>query len=146
MQKKICNLCENTHDSEHVKIEYENRFTRCLEHGNKFETYCFNCNLNLCALCEGKHAKHKIIFRKSILINDNEFNRIKNTYNELKETTKEFKIELHKLGNIICNTIKDIENTLDENIKINDNILLLDQFEIYESIKNVTNLYRTKPY
>ena len=140
-KKKMCSLCESIHDRSHVRIEYKDRFIRCRDHGNKFETYCFNCNLNLCPLCEVKHIKHKIIFRKSMLINDTEFNRMKNFYSELKDIYKEFKIELYKIENIICNTIKSIESNIDEYIKINENNLLsIEQFDIYESIKNVASL------
>lgn len=98
---KLCSLCENEHEIGHEKIEDKNKFTRCLEHGKIFLTYCLQCNMNLCPSCEEKHIKHKITYKKSIPINDNELHKMKNLYEEIKEIAKEYRIELHRVNNII---------------------------------------------
>ena len=50
--KRLCNICSMKHEAKHKKTDYKNRYTKCIKHGNFFETYCLTCNVNLCQACE----------------------------------------------------------------------------------------------
>ena len=142
--KKLCNICSLSHEGKHERIEYKNRYNRCLIHGIKFETYCFNCNVNLCPSCEQGHSKHKITFRKKILPTEEQINSIRKGAIEIKKIINEYKNELHKVECIISNIINSIESDINDYLKINENILILmDNLENYETIKNINTLNET---
>ena len=70
-KKNICELCYSfkLEHKKHKKIRYSQKLDLCLEHNEYFVLYCFNCNKNLCFLCQEKHElNHKIVSYKQMLL------------------------------------------------------------------------------
>ena len=123
-----------------------NKKIKCLNHYEKFSSYCFDCNQNLCSECEMNHnlfrknnEMHKIVHFYEILSNNDEY------IEKLRENIKKFrhkidilKIELSKLTNIINNVINNYE------IYYNIYYDLISSYEIvernYHILKNIKNI------
>ena len=57
----MCCLCYKTHNKNHLKIEVKNKNDICNIHGKNFNSYCIDCNINICEDCEKNHFNHEII-------------------------------------------------------------------------------------
>jgi hypothetical protein len=73
----ICSYCENNHDNNHKKINYDEKNYICINHGERYKYYCSNCNLNICSKCESMH--------KSLSHNIIKFNPYRNLFKEIDE-------------------------------------------------------------
>ena len=142
-EKKICPICLLTHDSKHSVINYDNKFNQCIKHSIEFCSFCKECNINLCPICENEH-KHKIIFHKSVRPSEKKINEIKTFMADVENKVKKFKLEILKLEGIYSKFFVNINDNLDEFMIINSNMTKsLDKLNNYESMKNVVN-YKNK--
>ena len=136
--KLICPFCYLSHDFTHTIISYNNRFYQCIKHSYEFISYCLNCNLNLCSLCETQHFKHKIIYYKSIIPNDKKKMEIKREFKDFEIRMKLFQKEIIKLNEIYSDFLNNINKSIDEYIKLNEDMFnSIDNMKNYETIKNV---------
>ena len=53
----ICSVCKRIH--QHKTIKYDEKYYFCSEHYSEYNSYCENCNLNLCEGCEKNHKNHE---------------------------------------------------------------------------------------
>ena len=142
--KLICPFCYLLHDLRHTFISYDNRFYQCNKHSLEFIMYCTNCNINLCSMCERDHYKHKIIYYKSMQINDKKKLEMKKEFKDLEIKVDLFKKELIKLNAIYSDFILNINHNLDEYLKLNEHMSnCLENLKNYENIINVLN-FKTK--
>jgi len=58
----LCKQCLITHNEpKHYKFEVENKNYKCFIHGKEFNSYCIDCNMNICELCNEDHPEHEIL-------------------------------------------------------------------------------------
>ncbi len=154
----LCPSCIFKHKMpDHNVIDYDTKYFFCLQHKEKFNSYCVNCFKNLCSICESEHDnEHRIVIFDEV-INDE-------IVNEIKDTQKDFKLQL----DLICDQIKTMIEvfqkmleTLNGFYDINDkifqnydkenrnyeiiqnvlkiNINLSDENEVYQNITKILN-------
>ena len=129
---------------EENKINYYS--SKCLNHYEKFSSYCFDCNQNLCSECEMNHninrdSKfiHKIIHFYQILSNNDEYvGKLKKEMEKFRNKLDKLKNELNKLTNIINCVI----NNYEVYYKIYNDIVSNYDIETrnYHILKNITNI------
>ena len=98
----ICGSCIQYHINDYINhyiIKYDNINSCCCidkegHRDEKFNSYCKQCHVNLCWLCEKEHENHDLIFFRSLFINNNE-------YIDNKKKVDDLLIEFRKLINII---------------------------------------------
>jgi len=64
----LCPLCKNSHDKNHITIDYEEKNYLCNKHGNRYILYCKENNKNLCDICEKKEYNNIYFFINFIKI------------------------------------------------------------------------------
>ena len=57
----LCPLCQNSHDTNHMIIDYEQKDFICNEHNESYNRFCKICNENICISCEPQHENHNTI-------------------------------------------------------------------------------------
>jgi len=77
----------------------------CNYHNESYNSFCKDCNKNLCICCEINHKSHKIIY----------FGQIMPSQNEVNSEIAEFKENIHKFKTII-EKLKDNLNEIYRNI------------------------------
>jgi len=98
----LCPICKSTHDKNHNIIDYDSKNYTCFIHGERYTSYCQDCNKNLCDICELEHNKnHKFIYHREISPNP----EINNNLDKLKKIIDYYKKEAQSLVNIINKTI-----------------------------------------
>ena len=127
----------------------------CIEHKNKFTSFCKKCSINLCDNCKLNHLNHNLINLDIYKLNiktieeyENKINKIERNLNDffikVKKIYEEFEryqinvinsiIRYRNINKIQINLCKDlIEKYKTMN---NENIL---NYEIIENIKNILN-------
>ena len=142
---KICQLCINKHEknnNKHNLIYYNKRYRICNKHCIEFISYCSICNLNLCEKCEKEHENHKnkiIMFKKEIP-NEKKKNEIKKDIDLIKLNIEQYKIEINHLKDLFNYLIINLNEDIDNYIKLYDKILLLlNNLNNYQNIKNILN-------
>jgi len=143
-QNKICQLCINNHEksNNHNLIYYNKRFTICNKHINEFISYCPICNFNLCEKCEKDHENHKnkIKIYKKEIPNEKKINEIKKEIDLNISNIEQYKIEINHLKNILNYIIINLNEEIDNYIKLYKKIsLLLNNLKNYQNIKNLLN-------
>ena len=119
--KYICPLCKSYHDLTHDLINYEDTFYLCDKHNKYYNSYCKECKLNLCELCE-HDLKHKKINFVDIL--------------PKRDLITQEKIKLKKLVHLFTNDINMIISMLNE---------VKDKINIYDRLNSdILNNYNEK--
>ena len=120
-KKNLCPLCNSSHNKEHDIIDYNLLNYTCLNHNEKFNSYCKECKINLCMECESEHKdKENIIYFRDILpnkelyksnLNDlkSKIDKYKEKISEIKKTFDRIIITLENYYEIYTNLIKDYE-------------------------------------
>ena len=57
----LCPLCKENHDKNHNIIKYNEKNYKCEIHLKGYNSYCLQCEKNICILCEKQHNEHEII-------------------------------------------------------------------------------------
>lgn len=117
----LCPLCKNSHNKNHIIIDYDQKRFICELHNELFNSYCSTCKKNLCLLCEEEHDKHE----------KQSFSKIIPNKNNLEKTKNNLKIAVEKLENDINNKIQKL-NKLIVDIKLFYKIYedIIDNYEI----------------
>ena len=75
-------ICKSKHAKSHIIIDYDSKNYTCFIHGERYTSYCQDCNKNICDICELEHnKKHKFIYHREISPNP----EIKNNLDKLKK-------------------------------------------------------------
>ena len=109
-------MCKESHDDNHIIINYELKNFICDKHGDNYNLYCKTCKENMCICCENEHEAHEIISFGKIIPNKSEFN---NYLNKLKDDISKFKNEVKNIVNIL----EKIMENFDIYYQINTNII-----------------------
>ena len=158
----ICPLCKNKHNNKHYIIDYEQKNYYCEFHDELYNSYCKDCNKNLCIACEKCHKNHEILSYGNLFPEENEK---KNELKKFENLILKLKKEIKEIKNICDNFIENIEifykiysdiinkyNNKNRNYQIlknindiNDKIIIKDINEII-SKKNDKSLQFSKIY
>ena len=135
----ICHECNKAHnEKDHNKIDIDDKNYYCIKHGEKFFSYCFDCNANYCETCEKDHINHEI----------EKFSSIKPKREYIKELEEKITDQKEKLLNFIETTrilfdeiINTIENYLNSYIMIERALIRrYDRHEFnYQLLRNLRN-------
>jgi surface protein len=139
----LCPLCQIDHKkNNHNVFNFDKKNYWCIEHNEKFISYCPNCKYNLCLKCELRHNdKHKLIEFKDILPNRNYVNQIKGMQNRFRESIDNLEEEINKIVKILHGFLDSLNSYYHINEEIIKNYEC--KFRNYYSIKNVSN-YNTQ--
>lgn len=131
----LCPICQIKHkEKNHLIIDYDLKNYFCNIHGEKYISYCKECNKNLCNLCTHNDS-HILKYYREILLDKKDLD---NTIVELKtkiiNVRKEIDNIVNKLNNVRDNL--SIYFNVFHNIIKNYNI----KFKNYELLKNLNNI------
>ena len=117
-----CENCLTTHGEQHKKVEIENKNYKCILHDRIFNSYCLDCNVNLCDLCSQSHNKDhtEILNFQHLKPNRDYINKITKAVENQKEILNTFIKNSRKLFEDIIN---DIENYVNKYIIIERTLL-----------------------
>ena len=112
----------------------QNIFINCIEHKNPFIFRCLDCNKSLCFLDTTWHNDegHQLEQLRKYRINDNEVDKIKNTF----EKQKKYFEKIKAFNN---NLIQNLENDIQIKERIINNYFM--NKSNYNSIMNLRNIY-----
>ena len=113
----LCPLCQSTHDDSHDIIDYSQKNSTCLNHGDNYNNCCDDCKKDICAFCETEHKGHKIITYGNIMPKKDE---LKQDLINSKNVIKELKDAINK----IITKLDDIINNIDDFYNIYSNIII----------------------
>ena len=119
----ICYECSENHNEQgHIKKPIEMKNYHCFIHNKSFESYCLDCNCNICSECEKDktHDKHTILKYGDFKPKQGEIKEFEDKIKDQKETflpnfIKHIKEEFNKIINEVESYIKSyiaIEETL----------------------------------
>ena len=139
----LCPTCQMDHRKiKHIIYNYEKKNYWCIEHNEKFTSYCLDCKYDLCLKCELRHnLKHKIIEFKDILPNKHFLGKVKSTQCKFREYIDKMQEEINK----IVRTLHSFLDSLNAYYQINEEIVKNYDLRLrnYFSIKNISN-YNTQ--
>ena len=139
----LCPSCQINHrNNKHNIFDFEKRNYWCIEHNEKFTSFCPVCRYNLCLKCELRHnEKHKLIEFKDILPNKHFVNKIKDMQNEFRENINKLEGEINNIVKYLHTFLDSLNTYYQINEEIIKNYDL--KFRNFYSIKNISN-YNTQ--
>ena len=153
--KSICSECIEKHkieykDSNHMIINYEDKNYYCKNHCKKMENYCFDCKKNLCNGCVEEHLKdsekkeHKIKSIDLLIPDKEEFKKLKNSLEEIKQNMKDLKIVIDDIVYTLNGAMRIYENyyriashIVGKYETFNKDTNSLKNFTIFKSLRNL---------
>ena len=111
----LCPLCKQSHNENHIIIDYDKINYFCSNHNDPFINYCNSCEKNICFFCEDEHTNHEIISLKKMMFEKYILN---NKKEELKKSIEIFNNNINKIIEILINVKENIEYyyKIEENI------------------------------
>jgi hypothetical protein len=114
----------------------------CLEHYKIYNSYCFDCNKNLCQICKEKHKEHNLINLSEIEIKEDDILNMKKNLekeiNDLKNINDYFLDLLEKIKKEFINLYELKKKEIEIKQKIINNYEIIKYN--YNSIQNVHNV------
>ena len=111
----ICPLCTSNHNKGHKIINYDDKYYICEKHNENYISYCEQCKINLCSLCEGHEGHHKILYKNVLPKKD-----------ELIEKNQELKEKIYLINKdikMLINILNQVMNNMNIYYKINEDII-----------------------
>lgn len=134
----LCPLCVRSHKNEkHFVMDYSMKDFICKTHFESLNSYCKDCNKDLCIMCEKEHIKHNVQ-SYGVLMPDKD--GLNCELKKLEENIEKFKnsiIEVEKILNEIKNN-SDIYLKIAKNIVKNFNVKERN-FSTLDNINNISN-------
>ena len=141
----MCNTCHILHESEgkaHHMIDIDDINYFCIKHGKKFESYCIDCNDNICKDCQNQniHSNHEIkgFMDKDIKVKKPEIEKLSSEMEKQKKILLDF---ITKVRKELEDKLKIIEDYANNYIKIENT--LIKRFESYfwnyQLLRNLKN-------
>ena len=134
-KNNLCPLCKSIHDKTHNIIDYDKENYICDIHCDSYNSYCNNCNKDICIMCEKDHVGHKVVSCGSFMPDKNNLN---NGINKLKVKIEELKQNINE----IIYKLNELTNNLDIYYKIYSD--LIDNYSYknrnYIEIKNLNDM------
>ena len=140
----ICPTCFKSHSEEHHKIEIEEKNYKCIMHDNDYDSYCIDCNKNICESCTGNHSEHEIFSFRYLKPKDNKY--IKNIIKEVEEQKKILNLFVENSKKLFDNILDEIEKYINKYIIIEKTLLNRYKkntinFQLLQNIRNKKLFY-----
>jgi len=143
----LCFSCFKTHnDKDHHKIEYKNKNYYCLIHGKEFNSYCLDCNMNICELCKSLHPENHEVLEYQYLKPKSDY--IEKLLNEIDEQKKELNNFVENSRKLIYDIINEIQDYINKYISIENTLLFrytelkTINFQLLQNLRNA-NIYES---
>ena len=137
----LCNICQNKHPNgdKHDLINYKRYDSLCTNHSNLFDSYCIECEKNICSFCKKDviHKGHNFINLYDIDLSDDTIMNFRKEIEELKEKIN----NLDLIKTLIDSAIDDLKMLNDVEIKLREIIL---NTYLYENRQKNLNYYAIK--
>ena len=137
----LCNICQNKHPNgdKHDVINYKRYDSLCTNHSNFFDSYCIECEKNICSFCRKEviHKGHNFINLFDIDLSDDTIMNFRKEIEELKEKIN----NLDLIKTLIDSAIDDLKMLNDVEIKLREIIL---NTYLYENRQKNLNYYVIK--
>ena len=106
-KRNLCPICKDSHDKEHIIINYNLKNYTCPEHGDSYNSYCDDCKKNICIACEEEHSGHHLESFGKMLPKKDE---LKNKINELKININKFREQIKEIKKVLNYVMDNMEN------------------------------------
>ena len=145
-KKNLCPLWKSLHTKNHKQIDYEIKDNCCNNHGERYISYCKDCNQNFCDLCD--FSKHNYCFLYKIKNDKESIFQLKKELDELKKEGIDSDKKLSKIienielyYNMANNIINTYKNTKIKNCQLLMNINNLNKYnqKIIKDIEKLKN-------
>ena len=137
----VCSLCSKIHaekDERHHKVKLDDKNYYCLKHGQKYYSYCFDCNANICEKCEIDHIGHETEKYSTI---KPKRETIKKYEEEVEKQQDQFLDFIETTRKLFDDIIDTIENYLNSYLMIESSLIRrykMQQFN-YQLLRNLKN-------
>ena len=116
--KNICPTCISIHNKNHMIINYDDKNYVCKDHCKLFSYFCKTCNKDICKVCEKEHFNHNYFKLSEIIIDKNDFIKIKEDLaNAIEKFRNKNIISKEKFNK--CLNLLDLYYTINDNTIIN---------------------------
>ncbi len=137
----ICETCHSLHKDagiNHHMIDIDDKNYFCIKHGKKFESYCIDCNDNICKDCEKFHPNHDIKSFKDIKVKKTEIEKLSSEIEKQKKNLLDF---ITKAREELEEKLKTIEDYANNYIKIENTLIKRYEsyFWNYQLLRNLKN-------
>ena len=134
---------ENNKKLENIKIPIYLIDTYCFVHNKLFNSYCHDCNKNICNICEkNEHINHYIEYFEKIFLNENEIKSKKSELNQVKDNLLKINDYFQALIEAIKCKFEKLYKAKQKEIEIKEKII--NDYETikynYNCIMNIKNL------
>ena len=141
----LCSSCfENHNDIDHHKIEYKYKNYYCLIHGKELNSYCLDCNKNICEICKSFHPVNHELLEYQYLKPKSDY--IEKLFNKIEEQKKELNNFVENSRKLIDDIINEIQDYINKYISIENTLLFRYtelktlNFQLLQNLRNV-NIY-----
>ena len=114
-KQTICPLCISNHDKSHKIINYDDKYYICDKHDENYISYCEECKLNLCTLCDGHKNHNKINFIDVLPKKDKLFKTLNTLKNYIDLLNNDIKM--------LIGILNEVKNKMSIYYKINKDII-----------------------
>ena len=142
----LCSECTKTHDVDegkfHYKIDYKDKDYYCTNNHKKqtFNSYCIDCNLNICDGCKALHpeATHEVIKFEDFKPKESDIEKWKKSIDEQKEVLK---TNIKALREECENMINTLESYLKSYIMIEKTLIKRYEAKLmnFQLLRNLSN-------
>ena len=138
-----CSCCKDIHKEyikyDHYLVELKEKNYYCLQHKKKYESYCIDCNKNICEICSQLHNQHEIIKYMNIKPKKSYINKLKRKIQIQKNIFNNF-VEEMKL--VINQKISIVESYMNNYIKIEESLIQRYNYSFYnyQLLRNLNNI------
>jgi hypothetical protein len=102
----ICPICYSNHKKRHKIINYNEINNICDKHYANYNSYCNDCNKNICLKCFDEHNNHKIENFEKLYISED---KIKEEEKELRNIIDRLNEDIERIKNKLDIVKKNIE-------------------------------------
>ncbi len=136
-KKNLCPLCKSIHDKTHNIIDYDEKYFICDLHYESYNSYCTDCNTDICIICENQHNGHKILSYGKIFP---DIKKIKEKVNDFISKKEAFKNDIKN----IINKLNILMSTMDKYFEINEDIIKCygNKKRNYSLLQNINDMDR----
>ena len=135
----LCPECKEKHNEPgHNKINFEDKNYYCINHNNKFSSYCVDCNANICYCCKYSHRNHECFELRALKPRLEDIKIFEENVEKQKTNLKNF-IDAYKA--LFDDMVNTVESYLNSYILIEETLLsrYKNGFMNFQLLRNLRN-------